>query len=126
MNRLLVGVLLAALVALSVVTVTRFHVWAEIDERPHYDYIQKVAEDHRIPRPTDLVSPEVQAITDRTYPRPSPNYPVTAGLSGRSYEAIQPPLYYFVATPVFLAVGDHKDKVFALRAFDLVLFLLAV
>jgi len=101
-------------------------VWADIDERPHYDFIQKVAEDQRLPRPTDLVSPEVQAITDRTWPRPSPTDRAAIGQVGRSFEAIQPPLYHVAATPAFLAVGDHRDKVFAVRVFDAVLLLVTV
>jgi 4-amino-4-deoxy-L-arabinose transferase-like glycosyltransferase len=124
--RLLVAVQLAILVLLAAVTVFRFHVWADIDERPHYDYIQKVVEDQRLPRPTDLVSPEVQAITDRTWPRPSGTDPADIGIAGRSYEAIQPPLYYLVAAPSFAALGDHRQKVFAVRAFDLGLLCLAV
>ena len=36
---------LAALVVLGGVTVVRLHVWAPVDERPHYDYVQTVAED---------------------------------------------------------------------------------
>jgi 4-amino-4-deoxy-L-arabinose transferase-like glycosyltransferase len=125
-TRALVGLQLAALLVLGVLTVARAHVWAEIDERPHYDYIEKVVEDHRIPRPTDLVSWEVQAITVRSWPHRSPVGPETMGLAGRSYEAIQPPLYYLVAAPAFLALGDHRVKVFAVRAFDLLLAALAV
>ena len=124
--RLLVALELAALIVLGGVTVLRFHVWADIDERPHYDYIQKVAERQRLPRPTDLVSPEVQAITDRTWPLPSPTDRASIGLAGRSYEAIQPPLYYVAAAPSFSAVGDHHQKVYAVRAFDLALLLSAV
>jgi hypothetical protein len=126
MSRAIIGLQLAALLVLGALTVARSHVWAEVDERPHYDYIQKLVEDGRLPRPTDLVSPEVQAITDRTWPRASPTNRAAIGLAGRSYEAIQPPLYYVVAAPAFLAVADHRDKVFAVRAFDLGLMLVAL
>ena len=34
-----------ALLVLGALTVARSHVWAEVDERPHYDYIQKLVED---------------------------------------------------------------------------------
>jgi 4-amino-4-deoxy-L-arabinose transferase-like glycosyltransferase len=111
---------------LGAVTVARFHVWAPVDERQHYDYVQTIAERHRLPLLDDLVSPEVQAITDRTWPGPAVNDPRTLGLAGRSYEAFQPPLYYVLAAPVFSVVPDHRDKLTALRAFDLVLVLLAV
>ena len=68
----------------------------------------------------------MQAITDRTWPRPSPTDRAAIGQPGRSYEAIQPPLYYVAATPAFLAVRDHRDKVFAVRSFDALLFGLAL
>jgi 4-amino-4-deoxy-L-arabinose transferase-like glycosyltransferase len=117
---------LGALVVLGAITVERFHVWAPVDERAHYAYVQSVAEEHRLPTLTDLVSPEVQAITDDTWPRPSPTDPATIGLAGRSYEAFQPPLYYVVAGPAFVLVRDHLRKVTALRAFDLVLLAIAI
>src|SRR3954453_12065743 len=121
-----VGVQLAALLACGGATVGRFHVWAPIDERAHYAYIQEVAEHGRLPRIDDVVSWQVQAITDDTWPRRSPNPPADAGLAGRNYEAFQPPLYYLAAAPVFAAVADHRHKVFALRGFDLVLLAMAV
>ena len=110
LGRGLVALQLAALLVLGGVTVARFHVWAPVDERAHYDYVQTVAEQQRLPLLTDLVSPEVQAITDRTWPRPSPVDPATRGLAGRSYEAFQPPLYYVVAAPAFLLAGDHLRR----------------
>jgi 4-amino-4-deoxy-L-arabinose transferase-like glycosyltransferase len=124
--RVLVALQLIALLALTTVTVGKFRVWADIDERPHYDYVQKLVEERRIPRPTDLVSPEVQAITDRTWPRPSPTDPATLGVSGRSFEAMQPPLTYIAATPAFAAVGDHRDKVYALRIWGALLLAVTV
>jgi 4-amino-4-deoxy-L-arabinose transferase-like glycosyltransferase len=47
-------------------------------------------------------------------------------LSGLSYEAFQPPLYYILAAPAFLAVHNYRDKVLAVRAFDLLLLLAAL
>jgi 4-amino-4-deoxy-L-arabinose transferase-like glycosyltransferase len=121
----LVVIQLAVLVVVAGVTVWRFHVWADVDERPHYDYVQKLAENHALPRPTDLVSPEVQAITDRTWPRPSHTDRRRIGIAGRSYEAFQPPLYYVVAVPAFSVASDHRAKLFVLRAFDMALLLAA-
>ena len=125
MRRALVVLQVLAIVVLGAATVARFHVWADVDERPHFDYVQAVAEDGRLPELTDLVSPEVQAITDRTWPEPSPVDPAIRGLAGRSYEAFQPPLYYLVAAPAFLVEADHLRKVKVLRAFDLLLVLAA-
>lgn len=115
------GAQLAALVVLSAATVAKFPIWAPIDERAHYAYVQTVAEDGRLPRIHDLVSAQVQAITDGTWPRPSPTDRARLGLAGRNYEAFQPPLYYVAAVPAFAVVGDHRSKVFALRVFDVVL-----
>lgn len=115
--------LLGALVLLGVTVVVRSHVWSPGDERGHYSVVQTVAEEQRLPRITELNSPEAQAISDGTWPRPSPTDPRTLGLGGRNYEAFQPPLYYVVAAPVFAAVPDHRDKLFALRALDLALVL---
>jgi hypothetical protein len=122
----LVTVQIAAILVLGAVTALRFHVWAEIDERPHYANVQTIAEDGRYPLQSDLVSVEVQAITDRTFPHPSPNDPRTLGLAGRAYEAVQPPLYYALAAPAFLAPVDHRDKVVVVRLFDLALLTVAL
>jgi hypothetical protein len=124
--RTLVLLQLMAVAVLGIVTAWRFHVWADIDERPHYANVQSIAEHGRYPRQDDLVSPEVQAITDDTFPRPSPHNPATQGLAGRTYEAVQTPLYYVLATPAFLLPFDHRHKVFVLRAFDLALLAVAL
>ena len=124
--RALIAMQITAIIVLGGVTALRFHVWAEIDERQHYVNVQAIAEDGRYPLQSDLVSTEVQAITDRTYPRPSPNDPRTRGLAGRSYEAVQPPLYYLLAVPAFLAPVGHRDKVIAVRLFDLALLMVTL
>lgn len=115
--------LLAGIALLGVVVVARFTIWAPIDERAHYAYVESIVDDGRLPRLTDLNSPEVQAISDRTFPAPSPTDPATLGLGGQSYEAFQPPLYYALAAPAFAAGGDARQKVHVVRAFDLVLYL---
>ena len=107
-------------------TVARLHVFAEIDERANYDYVQALAEDGRLPRPTDLISREALAIDDGTWPRPSPRDPARIGLTGRSYEAIQPPASYALDVPAFLLAGDHRAKVRVLRVFDLLLLAVAL
>ena len=117
--RPLVLLQLAALLVLGAATVARLHVFAEIDERANYDYVQALAEDGRLPRPTDLISREALAIDDGTWPRPSPRDPARIGLTGRSYEAIQPPASYALDVPAFLVAGDHRVKVRVVRVFDL-------
>ena len=107
-------------------TVARLHVFAEIDERANYDYVQALAEHGRLPRPTDPISREALAIDDGTWPRPSPRDPTRIGLTGRSYEAIQPPASYALDVPPFLLAGDHRAKVRVLRVFDLLLLAVAL
>lgn len=118
---------LAALLALGSLTVARFQLFAPVDERAHYAFVQEVAEEGRLPiLGNDVISAEAQAINDGTWPRPSQNDPRTLGFAGQSYEAFQPPLYYVVAAPVFALAGDHRDKVLVLRVFDLALLGVAV
>ena len=125
--RALVGLQIAAIVVLGVATVVRLPVWGLVDEAPHYDYVQTLAEDARLPRlDRDLLHDEVLALDDRTYPGPPAREATERGLAGRSYEAFQPPLYYLLATPVFAVAGDHEAKLFALRGLGLALLLGAV
>lgn len=118
---------IAAILVLGAVTVSRSHVFAEVDERAHLAYVQEVAEHGRIPRVgRDHVSWQELAIEQGTYPRPSGLSPRLLGLRGSSYEGWQPPLYYLLAAPAFLIPGDYHHKILAVRAFDLLLLLAAV
>jgi 4-amino-4-deoxy-L-arabinose transferase-like glycosyltransferase len=125
--RALVAVQLAALLVVAVATVARFPVWALVDEAAHFDYVQWIAEDRRLPvLDEDPVHPEVLAIDEGVYPGP-PRVPAEErGLFGRSYEGFQPPLAHLVATPVYAAAGDHERKLRALRALGVVLLAVAV
>lgn len=122
-SRPLVALLLLALALVAALTAARFTVFAPVDEKQHYAYVQSMAEDQRIPRLDDFVSPETQAIATRDWPRPTTAPAELADVSGRQYEAFQPPLYYAIAAPAFLIVDDHRDKLFALRFFDALLLL---
>jgi 4-amino-4-deoxy-L-arabinose transferase-like glycosyltransferase len=125
--RALVAVQLAALLVVAVATVARFPVWALVDEAAHYDYVQWIAEDGRLPvLDEDPVHTEVLAIDEGVYPGP-PRVPARErGLFGRSYEGFQPPLAHLVATPVYAVAGDHERKLRALRALGVVLLAAAV
>jgi 4-amino-4-deoxy-L-arabinose transferase-like glycosyltransferase len=120
--RVLVVLQLAALLAAGVATVARFPVWALVDEAAHFDYVQSIAEDGRLPvLDEDRVHPEVLAIDEGVYPGP-PRVPAEErGLFGRSYEGFQPPLAHLLATPVYAVSGDHESKLRALRALGVVL-----
>jgi hypothetical protein len=122
-----VAVQVAALLVLGVVTVARFPVWALVDEAAHYDYVQWIAEDRRLPvLDKDHVHPEVLAIDEGTYPAPPKVAAADRGLFGRSYEGFQPPLFYLLATPVFAVAEDHEHKLRLLRAFGVALLGVAV
>jgi 4-amino-4-deoxy-L-arabinose transferase-like glycosyltransferase len=126
--RALVAVQLAALLVVAVATVARFPVWALVDEAAHFDYVQWIAEDGRLPvLDEDPVHTEVLAIDEGVYPDP-PRVPAEErGLFGRSYEGFQPPLAHLVATPVYAAAGeDHERKLRALRALGVALLAVAV
>src|SRR5262245_44181346 len=124
---MLVAVQLAALLVAAIATVARFPVWALVDEAAHYDYVQSIAEDGRIPvLDEDRVHDEVLAIDEGAYPGP-PRVPASErGLFGRSYEGFQPPLAYLLATPVYALPSDHEAKVRALRGLGVVLLGLSV
>jgi 4-amino-4-deoxy-L-arabinose transferase-like glycosyltransferase len=125
--RLLVAVQLAALLFAAVATAARFPVWALVDEAAHYDYVQSVAEDGRIPvLDEDHVHDEVLEIDESTYPDPARVPAEERGLFGRSYEGFQPPLAYLVATPVYALPSDHEVKLRALRGLGVVLLGVAV
>jgi hypothetical protein len=91
-----------AILVLGAVTVFRFHIFAEVDERAHLAYVQEVAEHGRIPWVGhNFVSWQELAIEQGTYPRPSSLDPRVLGVRGSSYEGWQPPLYYVLAAPAY-------------------------
>jgi 4-amino-4-deoxy-L-arabinose transferase-like glycosyltransferase len=125
--RLLVAVQLAALLFAAVATAARFPVWALVDEAAHYDYVQSIAEDGRIPvLDEDHVHDEVLEIDEGTYPYRARMPAEERGLFGRSYEGFQPPLAYVVATPAYALPSDHEVKLRALRGLGVVLLGVAV
>jgi hypothetical protein len=118
---------IAAILVVGVATVTRFHIFAVVDELPHMAYVQEVAEHGRLPwLGRSYVSWQELAIEQHTYPRPSSLNPRLIGFRGSSYEAWQPPLYYMLASPAFLIPDDYRHKIFAVRAFDLLLLLATI
>jgi hypothetical protein len=124
---ILASLQIVAIVLVGVATVARFHVFAAVDEENHFAYVQEVAEHGRLPwLGRDVVSWQVQAIEDEVYPRHSSRDPRRLGYGGLSSEALQPPLYYLVAVPAFSIPSSYRAKVFALRAFDLILLLVGV
>lgn len=123
---LLIGLQVLALVVVAGASVTHVQRWSLGDEAAHYDYVQTIAEDGRLPRITEANHHQVREIFYSTYPRPAPAVPGEGTLVNRSYEAFQPPLYYALAAPAFLLRADHFDKIRVLRWFDVLLLLVAV
>ncbi len=122
----LIGLQLAAITVVGGVTVARFHIFAGVDELAHVSFVQQFAEHGSLPREgSSYVSWQMEAIEQDTYPRRSSVDPRRIGLGGYSYEAWQPPLYYVLAAPAFLIPSNYRDKVLAVRAFDLLLLLAA-
>ena len=83
--RALVVAQVVAVAVLAAITVARYPVWTLVDEAQHFDYIQAIAEDGRLPVITDLVSPQVEAIDENVYPAPPRKDRAGRGLAGRSY-----------------------------------------
>lgn len=125
--RVLVAVQLAAILLAGVSTAARFPVWALVDEAAHFDYVQAIAEDGRLPvLDEDRVHAEVLAIDEGVYPAPARVPASERGLFGRSYEGFQPPLAYALATPVYAVPSNHETKLRGLRALGVVLLGAAV
>jgi 4-amino-4-deoxy-L-arabinose transferase-like glycosyltransferase len=125
LRALIVGQVVAVAV-LAAITVARYPVWTLVDEGAHFDYIQTIAEHGHLPVITDLVSPQVEAISEHVYPAPPRQDPARRGLAGRSYEAQQPPLYYLIGAPAFSVPSNYMTKVRVVRAFDVLLLLGAI
>jgi dolichyl-phosphate-mannose-protein mannosyltransferase len=122
---------IAAIFVFGVLTAFRFPIWSPIDEQAHFNYIQSLVENKRLPvLKRDLASPEVRSLAAKTYPSlPPPLEPVELGpgeyrpLEDYNYEAHQPPLYYLAAIPAFVLHPDFATKVVLVRLFDLALLL---
>jgi 4-amino-4-deoxy-L-arabinose transferase-like glycosyltransferase len=124
-TRLLILAELTVIVATALVTVARLPVWSPIDERAHYAYVEHVARHGTPPvMGRSLVPVATAAIGDgaaaqRAFDaRPRP-------LQAYSYEAFQPPLYYYAAAPVRVVAGGGITGVRALRLLGMALLLAA-
>jgi hypothetical protein len=122
----LIALQLAAIAVVGGVTVFRFHIFAAVDELAHVSFVQEVAEHGSLPwEGRSYVSWQMEAIEQDVYPRRSTVDPRRIGLAGYSYEGFQPPLYYLIAAPAFAIAANYRDKIIAVRAFDLLLLLAA-
>ena len=123
----LIACQLAAVVAFATVTIVQYPLWSPVDEGAHFDNVLYVAEHGSYPvLGRTLASEPVLAIGQGVYPRPTTVNPRRIGLGGLSYEAFQPPLYYYLAAPVFYLSGTYHTKAIWLRCFGLLLLLVAM
>lgn len=87
--------------------------WQVPDEPAHYNYIQQLIEQKRLPilKPGDYD----QALLDRSIAR---GFPATEPVHALKYQNHQPPLYYLLAVPIYLS---SNGSLRILRLFSLVL-----
>ena len=108
-------------------TALHFHFFTAIDEEAHFSYVQQIAQHGSLPvLGKTETSLEGLALDQGVYPRRTTIDPKHYGLGGLSYEAFQPPLYYASAVPAFYAVGNFRDKVYAIRLYGYLLLLVSV
>jgi 4-amino-4-deoxy-L-arabinose transferase-like glycosyltransferase len=112
--RLLVGsiILLTFLVA-GALYATLTPIWQAPDEPAHYNYIRFLATETGFPELTARCydQPYLNELTTRHFP---PELPIT----DLCYEFHQPPLYYLLATPIFVA---SNGSIVALRSLSVLL-----
>ena len=125
--RALIAVQLAALVALGLVTVWRFPVFALVDEARALRLRPDRRRGRAPARPADRAGLAARRRRSTRGPTPAPprTDPATRGLAGRSYEAFQPPLYYLVAAAPFAAGRRPARGLRALRLLGVACLLLA-
>ncbi len=87
--------------------------WQAPDEPAHYNYIRALAEERHLPvmEIGDYDQAYLSTLTSRGFPPDLSVAPLT-------YEDHQPPLYYLLAVPIYLAAGG---SILALRLFSLTL-----
>ncbi|HVB96486.1 MAG TPA: glycosyltransferase family 39 protein [Chloroflexota bacterium] len=107
-----IGLVLLAYLVLAVLYAIRVPTWNAPDEPAHYNFIRSIAVDHRLPilEPGDYNQARLSRLV-------SEHFPAGVSIAGLKYESHQPPLYYLIASPVFLAtqgLGERRQVV-ALR-----------
>jgi hypothetical protein len=122
-----VAVEVIAIVVFGAITIQRYPLWSPVDEGAHFDNVIYVAAHGSYPvLGKTLASEQELAIGQGRYPRKTTINPRTFGLGGLSYEAFQPPLYYYVAAPVSMLSGDYHTKAILLRYFGLLLLVVSI
>lgn len=113
-SRWLLGLILGLYLFLGALFAVFTPLWQAPDEPAHFNYIRAVAASGRLPllRAGDYDQTYLNAIK-------AANFPATMSIDAIRYEGHQPPLYYWLATPILWATGGLglKAQVIALRYF---------
>lgn len=107
------GLILLACLTIGTLYAVNTPAWQAPDEPAHYNYIRALAETGRLPvlQPGDYDQSYLSQLTARGFPE-------DMSVDTLRYESHQPPLYYLLATPLFMVSGG---SLLALRMFSLVL-----
>ncbi len=107
------GLILLAYLTIGTLYAVNIPAWQAPDEPAHYNYVRALAETGRLPvlQPGDYDQSYLSQLTARGFP---------AGMAVNTlrYEGHQPPLYYLLATPLFIVSGG---SLLVLRLFSLAL-----
>ncbi|MFQ5343461.1 MAG: DUF2142 domain-containing protein [Anaerolineae bacterium] len=108
----LLTLIIAIYIALGIAYAVYTPAWQVPDEPAHYNYIADLAHTGRLPvlEPGDYPAEYLEEIKAR-------HFPPSMSIDNIDYEAWQPPLYYLLATPLFLATAGlpTATQVIALR-----------
>ena len=116
--RLLVAAQLAAIIAFGTIAAVKAPIFSPIDETGHFDYVRVVAEQHRPPvLGEDEMGHAPLALFRGLDPdsEPPPRVEPARGLLKESYQAFEPPLYYFAVAPLFAITDDWSQRVKLVR-----------
>ncbi len=117
-DRWQLAVILAAYLILASLFAIFTPVWQAPDEPAHFNYVRTLAATGRLPvlQPGDYDEAYLNQIKAR-------KFPADMAIDGIRYEGHQPPLYYWLATPILWASGGLglKAQVIALRLFGVLI-----
>ncbi len=118
MKTLSLWVILVAYVVIAAQYAALTPDWQVPDEPAHYNVIRQIAETGALPRlePGDYDQAYLERLT-------AEGFPPALSLEQVQYQDYQPPLYYLMATPVYLASGGDLTS---LRLFSVVIGLGAI
>lgn len=121
--RATLGLIVAGYLVLAVLYATRVPIWNAPDEPAHFNFIRAIAVDHRLPilEPGDYNQDQLARLMHDHFANGE-------SIDSLRYESHQPPLYYLVATPVFLATERFgvPTQVVALRLLTAVIGALVI